>query len=212
MQTERGLDRLTYFTDAIAAIAITLLILPVVDRVGEAQAEGADAADFLRESVPSLLAFALSFAIIARLWFVHHTLFEHVRAYTPSLRWLSVAWAFTIVLLPLPSAMIAGWPATSVVVAFYIGTLTASSAVLLAIAAIVRRSTIVQDPGNPVPASRVRTSAVITAEFVVALLIGTLVPDVNFFALFVLFASPLVRWAQRAARAVREARAVRGRR
>jgi uncharacterized membrane protein len=38
MQTERGLDRLTYFTDAIAAIAITLLILPIVDHVADSEA------------------------------------------------------------------------------------------------------------------------------------------------------------------------------
>lgn len=34
-RTERGLDRLVNFSDATVAIAITLLILPLVDLAGE---------------------------------------------------------------------------------------------------------------------------------------------------------------------------------
>lgn len=188
MQTERGLDRLTYFTDAIAAIAITLLILPVVDRVGDA-ADAGSAADFLLENLTSLLAFVLSFAIIARLWVSHHSIFEHVIAYNGTLRWLSIGWAFTIALLPLPTAMIATWSTNPLLVAFYIGTMTASSALTTAMTLVIRRTPGLESPTSPIDAARVRSSLLTTAEFVLALLVGTLVPAVGFFALFALFLS-----------------------
>ena len=197
MTTGRGLDRLTYFTDAIAAIAITLLVLPIVDRVAEADT----AAEFFTDNLPSLGAFALSFLVIARLWTAHHAAFEHVSSYTPALRWLSLAWAFTIALLPLPTAMAAQWETTWPVVLFYIGTMTASSTVLTAIYLYIRRHPIVESTDDPVPAARIRNSIITNIEFVVALLLGTLVPAINYFALFALLFSLPLGWFTRRRRA-----------
>jgi uncharacterized membrane protein len=39
MRTERGLDRLVTFLDAVVAIAITLLVLPLVELLGEGHDE-----------------------------------------------------------------------------------------------------------------------------------------------------------------------------
>lgn len=187
MQTERGLDRLTYFTDAIAAIAITLLILPIVDRVGETDAP--DVATFLRDNLGALGAFTLSFALIARFWMVHHSIFEHVASYTRRLRSLSLAWAFTIALLPLPSAMLSNWDTTPLMVAFYIGTLAADSALLTAMIVLVYRDKSIENPDHPVELEQVVHSAATTSLFIAALILGTLVPVVNYFALFLLFLS-----------------------
>jgi uncharacterized membrane protein len=198
MATDRGLDRLTYFTDAIAAIAITLLILPIVDRV----ADSGSAAEFFEENLPSLGAFALSFLVIARLWIAHHSAFEHVVTYTSPLRWLSLAWAFTIALLPLPTAMVAQWTTTWPVVLFYIGTMTASSLLLTAIYLYIRRHPVVQNDESPVSTERIRTSLLTNAEFLLALIVGTLVPVINYFALLALFLSiPINAVLRRRARA-----------
>lgn len=185
MATERGLDRLTYFTDAIAAIAITLLVLPIVDRVADANS----AEEFLSDNLPALGAFVLSFVVIARLWMSHHSAFAHVVAYTPTLRWLSLAWAFTIALLPLPTAMTAQWTTTWLTVLFYIGTMTASSVLLSAIYLYIRRHPTVENSNSPVPTSKIRSSLVTNAEFVVALVIGTAFPSINYFALLTLLLS-----------------------
>jgi uncharacterized membrane protein len=51
MKTTRGLDRLVFFTDAVTAIAITLLILPLVDSVERAAGEGHSAAQFIGDDL-----------------------------------------------------------------------------------------------------------------------------------------------------------------
>ena len=68
-RTERGFDRFVNFSDAVVAIAISLLILPVVDAVNDAaQAATTSAYDFFQENGDRLLAFGLSFVVIASFW------------------------------------------------------------------------------------------------------------------------------------------------
>ena len=78
----RSSERLTFFTDAVVAIAMTLLVLPLTEGVSEAAADGLSTSEYLREYSDQLLAFALSFVIIASFWRAHHALFEHVAAYS----------------------------------------------------------------------------------------------------------------------------------
>jgi hypothetical protein len=74
-----------FFTDAVVAIAMTLLILPLMESVAEAGRDGVTTADYLSEHGGQLFSFALSFVIIASFWAGHHSLVEHVeRDYPPS--------------------------------------------------------------------------------------------------------------------------------
>ncbi|MFK4299361.1 putative membrane protein [Arthrobacter sp. GAS37] len=106
MQTTRGLDRLVFFTDAVTAIAITLLVLPLVDSVTQAARDGLSAEQFIGNNFAAISGFALSFVVIARLWLAHHSTFEHVRSYSSPLLLLNLFWAFTVVVLPLPTEMV----------------------------------------------------------------------------------------------------------
>lgn len=183
MQTTRGLDRLVFFTDAVSAIAITLLILPLVEAVGEATHEGADT--FFDHNLGQIAAFVLSFAVIARMWMTHHAIFEHVKAYNRPLLLLSLAWAFTIVVLPLPTEMTSQFDTTGLVVGFYIGTMAASSVLLMLMALVVRRNPQLELDENPVGGRTVFATTAATIGFLIALIIGLLVPAINFWALFV---------------------------
>ncbi len=165
MGTPRGLDRLIFFTDAVAAIAITLLILPLVDLVPEA-GEAANAADFLGGIVPQLASFLISFLVIARLWIAHHAVFEHVEAYSRALMWLSLFWALTIVVLPLPTSMTAEFSAQPLVVGLYIGTMTLSSAALTAMSVLVHRSAALEAADHPLTRQALFASAATTLAFV----------------------------------------------
>lgn len=63
---ERDLDRLLTFVDAVVAIAITLLGLPLAEAA--AGLGDRSVAELLQDQADHLFGFALSFAVIARLW------------------------------------------------------------------------------------------------------------------------------------------------
>ena len=83
-RTPRGLDRLMYFSDATVAIAITLLILPLVDVANQISTH--PAREVLESHAATLAGFAITFAVIGRFWLIHHRVFELVDGYTYALR------------------------------------------------------------------------------------------------------------------------------
>lgn len=77
-EREASVDQIIAFSDGVVAIAITLLILPLTEIH---PAEGATLADVVVENRAALGAFALSFAVIANYWTIHHDLFRPFRRY-----------------------------------------------------------------------------------------------------------------------------------
>src|SRR4249919_579164 len=75
-EREASADRIIAFSDGVVAIAITLLILPLTEIH---PAEDATLADIVVENSAALGAFALSFAVIANYWTIHHDLFRPLR-------------------------------------------------------------------------------------------------------------------------------------
>jgi uncharacterized membrane protein len=129
-EREASVDRVISFSDGVMAIAITLLILPLTE---VQRGEGASLINVVADNFAALLAFALSFAVIANYWTIHHAIFRPVRRYDARLIGLNMLWLAAIVFLPFPTALIAdgldGGFAT-----FYIGSLLIISVLNLFIA------------------------------------------------------------------------------
>src|SRR5919107_3172942 len=137
VRTDRGLDRLITFLDAVVAIAITLLVLPLVDVLPD---EGATVPlpDLLADEAGRFGAFALSFAVIAQLWLVHHRIVERVGSYDWPFVLVNLLWTLTIVLLPFATEVAAVYGnSTRLGIALYIGTMTLSSACLTVLSLMV---------------------------------------------------------------------------
>lgn len=183
-------ERVKAFVDAVVAIALTLLILPLMESAGEVAGAGADASTWLHEHGQQLLNFVLSFVLIAMFWLVHHRLFAGVERVTPVLMWLLAAWMLTIVWLPVATA-VAGRMSSDddVARALYIGSL-----VLVAVMSFVVRLSL---RAHPELHSLDRRELLLGLAddisqvllFSIALVVTLLIPLVGYFALFAMVLS-----------------------
>src|ERR1700754_850335 len=103
---DRDFERFLTFVDAVVAIAITLLVLPLVDVAGEGTSHS-DVGAVLSEHSDQFLAFGISFLVISRLWVAQHRVLRPVIAESHWVSVLLMLWLATIVVLPFTTALIA---------------------------------------------------------------------------------------------------------
>jgi uncharacterized membrane protein len=100
LKKEFQLERMILFSDAVFAIAITLLVIEI--KVPELHEEVTEKA-LLKEIghlLPKFMGFIVSFIIIGVYWTIHHRLFGYVTRLTAKLTALNLFFLFTIVLMP----------------------------------------------------------------------------------------------------------------
>jgi len=99
--------RLEAFSDGVIAIIITIMVLELkIPELPESFNEK-DVRTALFGLVPKLLAYLLSFIIVAILWINHHSLFDKIPHSTSSLVWYNAFLLFVMSLIPLPTAFMA---------------------------------------------------------------------------------------------------------
>jgi uncharacterized membrane protein len=125
MSDERGarqLERLTFFSDAVFAIAITLLVIEIhvpQDTHSNDQAY----LHAIWELVPHIFGFALSFLVIGALWVSHHRVFGMLRGHESDLVWPNLLLLLCVAFMPFATAFMAENPAARVPAMFYAGSL-----------------------------------------------------------------------------------------
>jgi len=184
MTAQRGFDRLVNLSDAVVAIAATLLVLPLVDTASEVT--GTDALGILAGNWDELFAFLLSFAVICRFWLIHHSMFTRVTGFTTPLIWVNFLWLASIAFLPFPTELVSfsghDNPGTS---ALYVATMLVTSIASTVQLVIIARHPEIQaeDVRGTV---RIRPAVVATATMAVVLLIVLLLPAVGLYAVLLL--------------------------
>lgn len=149
MQTGRGFERLVNFTDAVVAIALTLLVLPLVEI--PARFTAADGlADVWTAAGPQFVAFLLSFLVIWSLWRAHHRIIEYFGAYDRLVMSLHLLWLLTIVLLPFTTEVLSSPLDERAAVPVYLVNLLVSTAALFAIELRGRRRPTLLNDSEPV--------------------------------------------------------------
>ena len=100
------LQRAIYFSDAVFAIAITLLVLDIkLPEVSEEQ---------LRTELPSLvlgltpefLSFVVTFLVIGFYWLAHHRMFHYINRYDGRLLWINILFLMSVAFLPFPTSVL----------------------------------------------------------------------------------------------------------
>ena len=94
--------------------------------------------------------------------------------------------------LPFPTAIIGQFDSSRFTAGFYTGTILALSACETALTSVISGHHDVENPDNPVTREELVGSFVMTGLTLLAFLLAAFVPGVNFYALFLLFLSPVV--------------------
>ena len=100
LRKEFQLERLILFSDAVFAIAITLLVIEI--KIPEIHENVSDKAllQSLGHLIPKFIGFIVSFMMIGLYWTVHHRMFGYVTSYSGKLLVLNLVFLFFVVLMP----------------------------------------------------------------------------------------------------------------
>jgi uncharacterized membrane protein len=114
-----ALERLLFFSDAVFAIAITLLVIeiklpPLPHTPGEAELGRA-----LVSLAPLFTGFVISFLLIAQTWVEHHKMGRQLRAYDVGLLWRNAFLLLFVAFLPFATAVMSEHPRLRVAVSLY---------------------------------------------------------------------------------------------
>jgi uncharacterized membrane protein len=173
-------ERLTFFSDAATAIALTLLVLPLVELVPEAVESNEPPLNVVTHNVVPIGSFLLSFFVIWRIWTVHHRLFDRVKSIDNRVVRINSLWLLCVVVLPFAAVMVGEYGDEPVVISLYTGVLLASSLTLVWLAFALHRA----DPARDRPGLEqlVGNAAGLSLAFVLALA----VPGAGYWPLLVL--------------------------
>lgn len=191
---ERGLERLILFSDAVVAIAITLLVLPLLDLADHR----GSLSDMFSDGGSQVMVFFISFLVVASFWVNHRELFEGIDRSTPVLTWMDILWLMTIAFLPFPTEVLGvHGPDGAGVRAFYVGSLLACSVAQLLLSLTIMRTPRVWRDGKR-PEFSLNGSIASAGLFAVIFVVATLVPAIGLWALLGLFLlRPISGWMDR---------------
>jgi uncharacterized membrane protein len=99
---ERNPERVVFFSDAVFAIAVTLLVLEI-----RPPQDTRHLLHGLAALWPSYLAYAITFLLIGQVWANHHVMFDHIRSADRMVLFLNTLLLMDIAFLPFAASVLA---------------------------------------------------------------------------------------------------------
>lgn len=105
-------DRVSFFTDAVFAIAMTLLIVSVeVPKLSGQTDDFGELLDALSDIAPQLFSFFLAFLLLANYWMAQHSFVSRLRTTDVGLMTITMVYLAMVAFLPFPTDLIGEyWP------------------------------------------------------------------------------------------------------
>lgn len=186
---EFQIERMILFSDAVFAIAITLLVLEIKVPHIEDHTDTA-LIHTLFNLTPKFIGFFISFFVIGQYWIVHHKMFGFVENYNGGLLWLNLFYLLSIVLMPFSTALYSENIKSNVSFAIYCSNVFSSG-----IIAFILWRFIGSVKNNLSPLSKNRDllsyfsvrSLVIASAFAVGALVSIVNPDLAKFSPILIF-------------------------
>ncbi len=102
-----GLERLVFFSDAVYAIAITLLVIDLRLPAGSGELNSAQLWNVLWSMTPQLFSYILSFLVIGSFWSNHHNKFRFIKSYDRRLIQINILLLMVVAFIPFPTSVLA---------------------------------------------------------------------------------------------------------
>lgn len=103
-ESNLSFERVVFFSDAVFAIAITLLVLeikpPHLQELNETALRNG-----LLHLLPKFSGFIVSFLIIGLMWIEHHRIFRYITDYDAGLLWRNLLFLLSVSFVPFPTAL-----------------------------------------------------------------------------------------------------------
>jgi uncharacterized membrane protein len=144
-------DRVVIFSDAVVAIAITLLALALVVPHTTSATTNGQLLHSLRADWDQYFAFLLSFVIIGNNWSAHRRTFRYVSRLDGKVGTLNMIWLLTMVLTPFTARLLAAEGAFGVRFGIYALTQVIAAACLLQMGRQISRANLLR-PDAPAAA------------------------------------------------------------
>jgi len=109
-RTQFQIDRIAFFSDAVIAIAITLMILEIkIPAVGKDTSLKDLLIKYGGRAYLHLIALLICYWSIGNLWIRHHELYEHITNYNKRLIRINLLFLFSIMMLPVSTSFMFEW-------------------------------------------------------------------------------------------------------
>jgi uncharacterized membrane protein len=118
------LERIVFFSDAVFAIAITLLVIEIKVPHLEHTATEREFAFAVLRLIPSFVGYFFSFLVIGAYWIGHHKIYGHIVDWDYGLVWRNVFFLMAIAFMPFATAFFSEYTMRRVPIVLYASVFT----------------------------------------------------------------------------------------
>ena len=177
-------ERLIFFSDAVFAIAITLLVIEV--RPPHLSFHASDRAHLiaLANLIPSFVAFFISFFVIGAFWAGHHRAFSLSRHWSPTLLFPNIMMLCAIAFMPFATAYMGLNMGQRVPSLLYDTVLLATAILNIRLVKLATSPPVVDEHADPLTIARTRARGWgVAAGAVIAFVLNFIFPPISQFGL-----------------------------
>ncbi len=155
-RVDHALERLVFFSDAVFAIAITLLIIEIHAPDLPRGSSDASYLQALAHLIPNFIGYIVSFAVIGLFWMGHHRSFGLAARQGPGILGWNLALLGTIAFMPFSTAFLSAHVGDRIPTIFYCASLLLTALLNVRVGRIATSPPMVDESVAPERIARVR--------------------------------------------------------
>jgi uncharacterized membrane protein len=189
------LERIVFFSDAVFAIAITLLIIEIKVPHLESTATDRDFLISLFKLIPNFVGYFFSFLVIGAYWVGHHKIYGQIVDWNYGLVWRNVFFLLAIAFMPFTTAFFSEYPTRLVPIVLYASAFSLAGILEILQFQYAVRNGLTDPHADPLELSHLAwRMSILPAAGIAAILIGFVKPVFAGFAfMFIPIAHRLIR-------------------